>query len=63
MLIKIAGDNYIDELLKEAATLITYDSGYTIYPEDLEYFYKEHCNTRMSATDIANLYMNSSEFY
>lgn len=63
MLIKMAEDDYINELLNEAAALITYNSGYTIYPEDLEYFYKEHRNTRMSATDIANLYMNTSEFY
>ncbi len=47
----------MSDILEEASIIITFDNGYTIYPEDLVDFYNEFCTDKMSAQEIANLYM------
>ena len=49
------------DVLEEASIIITFDNNYTVYPEDLVDFYDKFCNERMSAQEIADLYMGKNE--
>ena len=48
------------DVLEEASIIITFDKGYTVYSEDLVDFYDEFCNEKMSAQEIADLYMGKN---